>query len=391
MTMPRLVLVTRRFWPLVGGAEVVMGRLATAFHERGLATTLLTAQWQIDWPLEIEQHGVKVIRLPQSTRRVWGTWRYLCELAGWLRRHRAEFDLVYVSMLKHDAYAALAEGRRENFPVVLRAEGAGLSGDCFWQLEARFGRRIKRRCMTAQELVAPSPAVERELIAAGYPRDRIQYIPNGVPIYEPRTPTSRAGARLALGDIDPAWQLQDASHLALYTGRLHPGKGLAHLIDAWKAVMSRWPKAKLLIVGEGPEHDRLAAQVEHLGLTRGIILAGAFDDIEDFLAAADLFVLPSLEEGMSLALLEAMAMGLPVIATRIPANEVLVRDGAQGLLVPTADAPSLARAILSVWDLPDRGARLGLQGYKRVRAEFSLSRMVDRHLELFDRVLAGSR
>lgn len=387
----RVVLITRRFWPLVGGAEMVMARLAAEFHRRGLAVTLLTARWQRDWPQEIEHHGVRVIRLPNPASRFWGTWRYMHAVSRWLRGNRASFDLVYVSMLKHDAYAAIGEARRGRFPAVLRAEGAGLSGDCHWQLDANFGRRIKRRCLQADALIAPSPAIERELVVAGYPRDRIHYLANGVPVPPLGGAAAREEARTALAELDPALWLEPDAPLAVYTGRLHDMKGLDHLVSAWPAVLRCYPKARLWLVGEGSYRHALTEQIQNLGLAGRVLLTGAFDDVEDFLAAADLFVLPSLEEGMSLALLEAMARGLPVVATAIAANEVLVADGEHGRLVAKADPAALSAAIVDLWSHPEEAAKLGEQARRRVSAEFSLTKMVDEHLTLFERLLSAAR
>ncbi len=391
MRAPRVVLVTRRFWPLVGGAEMVMARLAAELHARGLAVTLLTARWQRDWPLEMEHHGVRVIRLPNPASRFWGTWRYMQAVASWLRHHRSNFDLVYVSMLKHDAYAAVGEAHRGRFPVILRAEGAGLSGDCHWQLDANFGRRIKRRCLQADALIAPSPAIERELVVAGYPRDRIHYIANGVPVPPLAGAEARQEARAALAELDAKLWLEPGAPLAVYTGRLHDMKGLQYLVSAWPEVLRVRPNARLWLVGEGSYRQALTEQIENLGLAGRVLLTGAFDDVEDFLSAADLFVLPSLEEGMSLALLEAMARGLPVVASAIAANEVLIANGAHGRLVPKADPAALAAAIVDLWNHPDEAARLGEQARRRVIAEFSLARMVDDHLTLFERLLSAAR
>lgn len=386
MRLPRVVLITRRFWPLVGGAEVMAARLATGLHSKGAATTILTARWQTDWPAEIEHHGVRVVRLPNPRARGWGTWRYMQSVGRWLRQYRSSFDLVYVSMLKHDAYAVVTAARGGRFPVVLRAEGAGLTGDCHWQLEANCGLRIKRRCQRAEALVAPSPAIERELIVAGYSRGRIHYLPNGVAIPEPRDAASRAAARADLAEADPSLAIGNDAPLAVYTGRLHVMKGLDHLIRAWSDVLKQVPNARLWLVGDGPHRDKLNELIGHLGLWGFVNLAGPFDDVEDFLRAADLFVLPSLEEGMSLSLLEAMAIGLPVVASDIPANEAIVADGISGRLTPPRDTRRLTEVIVEL--IQDRGLaeRLGAAGRRHVSRSYSLDAMIERHLDLFERL-----
>lgn len=383
MSLPRVVLVTRRFWPLVGGAEIMAARLAAGLQARGAATTLLTARWHGDWPAEIEQHGVRVLRLAHPQQRVWGTWRYMQAVHRWLLRHRGEFDLVYVSMLKHDAYAAVTAGRKGRFPVVLRAEGAGITGDCHWQLEANCGARIKQRCQRANAFIAPSPAIENELIVSGYSRGRIHYIPNGVVIPEPRDLGRRTQARGDLAAADASLAIGDAP-LVLYTGRLHKMKGLEDLIRAWPRVLACIPNARLWLVGDGPHRAELAELAGELGLWGLVYLTGPFDDVEEFLQAADLFVLPSLEEGMSLALLEAMASGLPVIASAIPANEALVEDGVHGRLVPTRASDRLAGVVLDLLADRAQAERLGHAARERVRQQFSIDRMIAEHLQLFE-------
>ena len=387
MSVSRLVLVTRRFWPLVGGAESVAANFGAELCARGHLHCVLTARWQSSWPAEIEHRSARVIRLAQPAWRRLGTWRYMNALKRWLEAHLDRFDLVYVSMLKHSAYATLGAARKGRFPVVLRAEGAGLTGDVHWQLEASFGRRIKHRCMRADAIVAPSTAIEAELIAAGYRRDRIHLIPNGVPIPSPRDATAIEQARRALAESNPQLHLPRGGRLVVYTGRLHEAKGLTTLIDAWQKVHAHHPDDRLWIVGEGPMCEALAQQIDDLQLAAGIVLAGPFDTVEDVLRAADVYVLSSKEEGMSIALLEAMATGLPIVASDIPGNRALVEDEIHGLLTPPDDAGALARAIERLLGEPDFAARLGEHARDRACREFSIARMVESHLRLFDRLL----
>jgi glycosyltransferase involved in cell wall biosynthesis len=168
-------------------------------------------------------------------------------------------------------------------------------------------------------------------------------------------------------------------------------KGLDHLVAAWKEVLVRHRQARLWIVGEGEFRTELTRKIDDLGLGGSVHLAGAFDDVEDFLLAADLFVLPSLEEGMSLALLEAMAFGLPVVATSISANQVLLEDHQSGRLVSPADPAALAAAINGLLDNKVESRRLGDAARQRVSADFSMDKMVTNHLALFERLACRER
>jgi len=384
----RLVLVTQRFWPLMGRAARATANLAAEFASRKIDVTVLTARWHPLWPAKVVCGGVPVVRIAGPAGRGRSMTRYVKALGRWLEQNQDRYELVYVSELKHEAYAALGAARK-GVPVVLRAEAAGRFGDCLWQLEARGGRRIKRECMKAAALIAPSRLVERELIAAGYPRHRVHYLPYGVPIPPARSPARRTAAHTALGEANVGLRMPDDAPLAVYTGRLDAAKGLPELVSAWQRVVASRPQARLWLAGEGPLRNGLAEQIAGLGLSGRVVLAGVFDSVEELLAAADLFVLPSREEGPSLALLEAMAAGLPIVATDIPGTRELVTDGQHGLLVPGQDIDALSAAILRLLDAPKLALELGAAARARAQAQFSLAQTADAHLKLFGQAGSG--
>ncbi|MBX6313326.1 MAG: glycosyltransferase [Isosphaeraceae bacterium] len=367
---PRIALVTRRYPPLIGGAERVLSYLAPALAAEGAEVVVVTAQVP-GLPAEAyPPSSVPVVRLPTARTRFVGTWLYMRNLARWFARN--PIDLAYVSMLKHDAYVAIGVGRRLGFPVVLRPEGAGATGDLAWQSWGRFGRTIGRRCRQADAVVAISPAIRAELLAAGYDPARIHDLPNGVPVpEEPWQP--RAGWREA--------------PQAIFVGRLAPEKGLDTLVAAWTQVRAEHPRARLALLGEGPMRPVLEEQIARLGLADAIVLAGPAADVTDRLRAADLFVLPSREEGMSIALLEAMALGLPAVATAIPGNLGLMTNGVHGRLTPPDDPEGLARAILAQWADPDAARAMAAVARGRVMREFSIAAVARRHLDLFQRLI----
>ena len=143
----RVAIITRRFWPLLGGPEKVLANLAAELPARSVHATILTARWQSSWSAELLFQDVPVVRLAPAPQGRCNTWRYLRSLARWLRSQRERLDLVYVSELRQEAYAAI--GAVQGVPVVLRAERVGRRGDCLWQIDAPGGRRIKRRSMAA--------------------------------------------------------------------------------------------------------------------------------------------------------------------------------------------------------------------------------------------------
>lgn len=370
----RIALISRRYPPLIGGAEKVLSYLAPALANEGANVVVLTARVGDAPRFEQNGEGLSIVRLPTVSARFVGTLVYMNSLKKWLARNRV--DLAYVSMLKHDAFSTIAAGRARGFPVVLRPEGAGETGDVAWQGWGRFGKTIARRCRTADAFVAVSESIERELIAAGYDPARIVSLPNGVPVpNEPWRP------RIGWSDRPKA----------VFVGRLAPEKDLETLLLAWKLVVEKRPGAFLEMVGEGPERPRLEAAIGRLGLAESATLAGASDNPTDRLRNADLFTLSSYEEGMSIALLEAMAVGIPIVATAIPGNRRLIEHLTHGRLAPPRDPLALAGAILDQWADFDRAAATARAARERVVREFSIERMARDHLAFFRRLLARGR
>jgi glycosyltransferase involved in cell wall biosynthesis len=360
-----------------------MGEFAVEAQRQGRSTRLLTARWEPSWPSTLTYRDVPVIRLRQLKARFIGTLVYMVALRRWLRRYQSSYDLVFVSLLKHDAVAAhwAVKSRR---PLVLIAEGSGSTGDCAWQEQAVLGRWIRRICYRADAVIAPSREIQEELLQAGYPPKKIHYLPHGVKIPPERTPERRHQARRSLAALHPRFHLQPDEELAVFVGRLHPGKGLREMVEAWRLVVQRRPTVRLWLVGEGPMETELHRQIDTAGLHSRVVLAGSFDDVGEILQAADLFVFPSHREGMSLALLEAMAAGLPIVATDIPGNRALVQSGESALLVPVESPRDLAEAVIHIAENRELAQRLAQRARSVAVTQFSLEETVRRHLELFD-------
>lgn len=385
--MLRVALVTRRFWPLVGGTERVMATLAEELVQLGAKPLVLTAQWDSHWPDEIDHAGTPVVRLPQPQIRGWGTIRYLWSLSRWLKAHRHELDAVVVSSLKYDAYATVAALAGSTIPVLLRAETAGAAGDCQWQREARFGARIKRRCQQAAAIVAASEEVAAELRAAEYPSDCIQCIPNGVEIPEPRTSERRLAARAILADANPDMKVSADTPVGLYIGRLSAEKGLHDLVRAWRQIVNIWPEARLWLVGEGPERDDLYDRLRDHELKYHVVMPGAFDDVTELLYAADVAVLPAHEEGTNVALLEAVAAGLPLVASDLPTHQRLAPNRERALLSPVKNPIALAESIAEVLTLREEATARAGRAREHVATHFSAALMARRHVELIQQLV----
>lgn len=312
----------------------------------------------------------KPLRLPYSTIRGWGTWHYLLGISRWIRKYQP--DLVYVSMLKHDAYIAVKTCHKLKIPVVLRPEGAGLTGDVAWQQTHWLGRWFRKTVRTADGFVALSERVKNEMTDAGYVAEKIAVIPNGIPIPE------------------KSWSLNTVeTNQVLFVGRLSPEKGIDTLIKAWPAVMKEYPDARLKLVGSGSWEKSLRELAHDINIGDSIEFAGACNDVSEQLYQSRVFVLPSREEGLSIALLEAMATGIPTVASDIPGNRTLIQNDVTGRLFAVDQPESLAEKI----NLSLRGDQITMdmakQGREQIRNQFSIRAMAESHIPFF-RSIASS-
>jgi sugar transferase (PEP-CTERM/EpsH1 system associated) len=182
---------------------------------------------------------------------------------------------------------------------------------------------------------------------------------------------------------------------AISVARLHAVKDQATLLRAIRRIVDARPEFRLVLVGEGPERPGLEQLCRELGLEESVCFSGHRDDVRERLLQCDLFMLSSLSEGISLSLLEAMAAGLPVIATEVGGNREVVVHGETGFLVPPGSPEAIASATLSLIDDPARALAMGRSGRKRVEQIFDLRLMVRRYealyLELIGRKAKGTR
>jgi len=176
--------------------------------------------------------------------------------------------------------------------------------------------------------------------------------------------------------------LKDASPVLAVVGLLKERKGHEILFRALPRVIREFPRARLLVVGEGQRRTHLEALAQQLNIAGSILFLGFRDDIAAVMRAADAVILPSANEGFGYVLAEAMSMGRAVVSTRVSSIPEVIQEGQTGLLVPPGDAEALGEAILDLSRHPEKASKLGQAGQQRVRELFSLERMID-EVEVF--------
>jgi glycosyltransferase involved in cell wall biosynthesis len=252
-------------------------------------------------------------------------------------------------------------------------------------------QRVQRYvCRLADSVLVNADSVKEWLVEDGYDPSKIVVIRNGIDMsgYDGRAPRVHGrpdgGTRREFG-------VPASAPLVAVVGRINPSKGLEYFLQAAARVHQRHPDARFLIVGGGPDvgyRASLENSARTLGLADRVIFAGHRSDLPRIISDVTVSVLSSLSEAMPNAVLESMAAGVPVVATRVGGVPEAVEDGMTGLLVPPADAASLAAAVSRVLENPALALRLGRAGQQAVRTRFSMARMVESTEQLYWDLLA---
>lgn len=320
---------------------------------------------------ELQRHGVRVSVLGKR-------WKFdpiaLWRLRRLIRSERP--DVLHTWLFAANAYGRLVCGRRmAHRPQLIVSERCVDVWKAGWQLwlDQRLIARTDR-------LIGNSPAVAEFYRSLGVPAERITVIPNGVAVPEP-VPFDRSALRAEL-------EIPANAPVIGFVGRLAKQKRVDDLIYAMALVAILRPEAFFLLVGDGPDRDSLMKFARDINIDHHIRFVGHRADVERLLRAMDVFWIASDFEGQSNSVMEAMAAGLPVIASDIPANRELVVDGQTGFLVKVGDRVGFQQFADRLFADRELATRLGQAGRERMRQHFTIERMVAAHATLYREALS---
>lgn len=374
----RLALLAPRFWPHWGDGERRLIALAEGLLAAGHQVTVVCPRWRKAWPAEMCVGPIPLVRLRGSHKAGWGTLRWMYSLSRWLKDHADSLDAVLVSGLRHEAYVAIRVLNDRPIPVVIGAR----PGDVAWHQTATFGSRIARRCQRAAAIIAPSRVIADQLSAADFDSGKVTVIPWSAHLSPPRSPGQREAARTALAGVNSDLITTDATPVGLAIGRLDAEHRFGDLVRAWRIVTANRPEARLWIIGDGPERERLYRQICDLDLRYRVLIPGTFDCLDELLAAADMFVHPAPFDAPPLALLSALAAALPVISADSPALREAVQPDQNGLLVTPNEPKALAAQIERLLANPAAGIHLGATARESIRNGPTPADMIDRYVRV---------
>ncbi len=286
-----------------------------------------------------------------------------------MRQCRA--DVVNTHSSRDTQVAGLAARSLRGRPRIVRTRHLALP------ITSRFTYSV-----LPDRVVAVSEFVARTLAAAGVPPERISAVPTGIDLERYAPAPEGGGLRAELG-------LPAGAPLVGTVAILRRKKGHAELLEAVPRVLAAVPGAHFVFAGDGPQRENLERRIEELGVGRRVHLLGLRRDVVNVLQSLDLFVLPTHQEALGTAFVEAGALGLAAVGSRVDGVPEVVADGETGRLVPVNDPPALAEAIVALLADPGLRARMGAAARRRVDGRFSRQAMVAGMLEAYAAAGAG--
>lgn len=369
----RVAMLILNYYPLVGGAEQQLASIAPLLQARGVDVQVLTRRYG-DLVVFENVQGIPVYRLPAYGPKAIAS---ICfTIAALVKLYQLRPDVIHAYSLFSPTTIAVLAHRIFGTPVVVKLLRGGHRGDIERMNSKTLGLfRLWLFGQTVAAFLTISQEITTELQAAHIPTERCIFLPNGVDIdrFQPTLLADRPSRRTDLGLA--------AGPTAVFTGRFVPEKQLAHLVDCWPTIRALIPDAQLVLVGDGPEKPNLQHQAGP-----GIRFVGPVDDVAPYLQAADVFVLPSRTEGLSNALLEAMASGLAVVTTAVGGNIDLVEQGQRGWLIEPDDQKSLCWALIALLSNPQLCAYFGQQARSHVVQHYALPVIADQLRDIYDRL-----
>jgi len=347
------------YHPRVGGAERQLAALIPFLSSEDVMVDVVTRQHPgLSSYDEID--GVPVYRLPVPGPKVIASLSFTIAALNLLRK--LEPDIIHAHEIFSTTTTAVTAKRLLGQPIVATLHGGGAYNEIVRLKKKFLGKyRLKTFKKAVDSFVVISNELDAELKAVGVSERRRSFIPNGVDTdyFKPLSKNEKFPLRSELGLPN--------SFLVIFTGRLAPEKRLDDLISIWPVIRAKYPDACLLILGTGSEMPRLKKKAG-----TGIIFKGVVNTVLPYLQAADIFVLPSEREGLSVALLEAMSVGLPVLATNVGGTPDVVTHNDSGWLVPYGEPHQLQDGLDKLLIDSDLRKQLGTRARERVVNEYSL-------------------
>jgi len=390
--MKRVCVVSALYHPSLGGLGRQAMMLTERLREGGVNLFVIARKMAL--PGEVVFSGkVEVVRVPTpfqkvhileeiSMRNVIISVVFSLGCLAVLIRRRKTYDLVHFHGASITLFLCLPFLKGMGKKIVAKVAAANLGTEA-GSLAGRYrpvGDLLAWMMRRVDAFIAISEEIREGLVRDGVPKERIYRISNFI------DPEIFRAPRMGEKDSLKARFGYGGKTLVLFAGRFVPRKGVEHLLQAWKEVTGDFPDARLVLLGDGPLFGVLEDMASRLEINNTVCFLGRVENVPDFLRASDVFMLPSLQEGLSNSLLEALASGLPTVATEIGGVIDVVEDGRNALLVRPADVPALSKSLRTVLTDPRLRERLSWAALETIQGAYGLEDRVRRYRDLYGRL-----
>jgi len=414
----RIFMVIAVFHPYIGGAEKQAEKLASELIKNNIDVTMITGRWSNLLKKHEELNGIKIVRnltnfIPggkgglntkisffqpppsNSGSRIKSVkvffrkifvrscvYFYQISLLFYLLKQRNNYDIIHVHQVLYPAFISTVAARILKKPVIAKVGSSGFNSDIHQIKKLPEGRvQLRYILNNLSKLVCTSRKMKEEFLCEGIKKDKIVLIRNGV-----KTEDFKRSYK-SCNDL-------------VYLGRFIKSKDIITLIAAFAQIIKTNKDLRLTLIGDGPEKDNIISMIERSGLNDNIILTGMIDDPEEILRKSDIFIFPSLIEGLSNSLIEAMSSKLPCVVTNIPGNVEVIGDkdsgydiqeggfaeSGYGILFNPSDIEGLVGSIKYLFKNQGIREKIGESAYLRIRSEFDIKRVADRYISLYEEV-----
>lgn len=373
---PRILMIISQFYPLLGGAEVQAQLLACGLLKRGMQVFVLTREMK-GLPRHETIDGIPVFREIKTVDWgfFWGIF-YAASVCVFLFKKRNDYDIIHCHIVHgFHTFVSLLFKYVFNKKLLVKMSSSGETSDFNLLKEVKFGRFLLRCIRHVDAIISVCRKSTEEILKNGFSKDILIEIPNGVDTHKFFKPSQK--------------KRKNHSNI-VFVGRLDSYKGVNYLLNGFGDVLAKVGHVTLTIIGNGPDECLLRDIAKRLGIIDQVVFKGRQEDIWSELCDADIFVLPSLSEGMSNVLLEAMSCGLPVVATSVGGNGDLVKDRRNGMLIKPRDSAKLGGALLELLENEAFANTLGKEARQTVEENYSMDRVVDKYVTLYNRLFSQS-
>ena len=369
------------FPPVVGGTEIQTLRLAKALITRNVTPIVITRRLRGIRRFE-QVDGVPVYRLFTLGSGTVASLSFMFSSFLFLIKNRRKYRIIHAHLPSSPAITATVAGKVLRKKVIVKFACSGKTGNIQTSDRTCLGRAKLKFLMKYTDIfVCVSKEVERELINYGFDKERVVEISNGVD-----TALFYPVDDLQKGNLRRRFNFPSLP-VMVYSGRLESRKRLAILLKAWQRVVKVKEESYLLIVGDGSQKDSLINLAKELKIIESVKFTGQVDSVNEYLQAGDGFVFPSSAEGLSNALLEAMATELPIVATKIGGTEEAIENERNGILVEPDNVDQLANGIITLLSQPEVAHKFGREARRTIEENYSIDIVAQKHLKVYEEIV----